>query len=188
MASVWDRTDIGGPLMFKYLTGILARRHSQWIKSSPMGNFMKAMVAIFASTILIGGVAAQSPVRAASTAAAPDASTGDAKRSSAVEKHIADMHAKLKITPAEESQWTNVAQTMRDSAVELDKAIDKREAIVDSAPALDNLNAYGDIAQAHADGVKKLAAAFSPLYASMTDDQKKLADDVFAQRAHKHKK
>jgi hypothetical protein len=77
---------------------------------------------------------------------------------------------------------------MRDSAVELDKAIDKRESIVDSAPAIDNLNAYGDIVQAHADGVKKLAAAFSPLYASMPDDQKKLADDVFAHRMHKDKK
>ncbi len=106
----------------------------------------------------------------------------------AVERHIKDMHAKLKITPAEESQWANVAQTMRDSAIELDKAIDKREAIVGSAQALDNLNSYGDIAQAHADGVKKLAAAFSPLYASMPDDQKKVADDVFAQRSHKDKK
>ncbi len=149
---------------------------------------MKIMVATLASTILIGGALIQSPVRAASTASAPDAAAGDAKRSLAVERHIKDMHAKLKITPAEETQWTAVAQTMRDSAIELDKAIDKREAIVNTAPALDNLNAYGDIAEAHADGVKKLAAAFSPLYAAMPDEQKKVADDVFAQRAHKDKK
>ena len=94
------------------------------------------------------------------------------------------MHAKLKITATEEAQWANVAQTMRDSASALDRAIEKRESIINSAPALDNLNAYGDVAQAHADGVKKLAAAFSPLYASMPDDQKKVADDVFAQRMH----
>jgi protein CpxP len=77
---------------------------------------------------------------------------------------------------------------MHDNAIELDKAIDKREAIVNSATAIDNLNAYGDVAQAHADGVKKLAATFSPLYASMSDDQKKMADDVFAHRTHKEKK
>ncbi len=148
---------------------------------------MKTVIAILASTILIGGAFTQLPARAAGTDA-PDASAGAAKRGLAVEKHIQDMHAKLKITPAEESQWTNVAQTMRESAIELDKAIGRRETIVGSAPALDNLNSYGDIAQAHADGVKKLAAAFSPLYASMPDDQKKLADDVFAQRTHKHKK
>jgi len=112
----------------------------------------------------------------------------DAKRNMEVETHIKDLHAKLKITSAEESQWTDVAQTMRDSAIEIDKAIDKREAIVNNATAIDNLNAYGDIVQAHADNVKKLAAAFAPLYASMSDDQKKVADDVFAHRAQPVKK
>ncbi len=138
---------------------------------------MKTVIAILASTILIGGAFTQLPARAAGTDA-PDASAGAAKRGLAVEKHIQDMHAKLKITPAEESQWTNVAQTMRESAIELDKAIGRRETIVGSAPALDNLNSYSKFLrryrQAHADGVKKLAAAFSPLYASMPDDQKKL--------------
>ena len=88
------------------------------------------------------------------------------------------------ITPAEETQWAAVAKTMRDSAVDTDKAIDKREALVNSASAVDNLNAYGEIAQAHADSVKRLAAVFAPLYASMSDDQKKVADAVFAHRAH----
>jgi hypothetical protein len=114
--------------------------------------------------------------------------TADAKRNAQVEKHIAALHGTLKITPAEESQWANVAQTMRGSAIELDKAIDKRAAIVDNASAVDNLKAYGEIAQAHVDSVKKLAAAFSPLYASMPDDQKKIADEVFAQRAHQRMK
>jgi hypothetical protein len=148
---------------------------------------MKPLFAVVASAIVIAGTFTHSPARAADAASATDASTGDAKHSAAVEKHIKDMHAKLQITAAEESQWTTVAQAMRDSATELDNAIDKRESMVNTAPALDNLNAYGDIAQAHADGVKKLAAAFSPLYAAMPDDQKKVADDVFAHRMHKDK-
>jgi protein CpxP len=98
------------------------------------------------------------------------------------------LHAKLKITPAAESQWAAVVQTMRDNANELDKVIDKREAIANNATAIDDLNAYGEIAQAHADGVKKLSTAFAPLYASMSDDQKKVADEVFAHRAHEGKK
>jgi hypothetical protein len=187
-ASVWDRTDLVGSLMFKWPLMILDCQGLENVKSSPLGNFMKPIIAILASTILISGAFTAAPVRSAGAASAPDASAADAKRSLAVEKHIKDMHAKLKITPAEESQWATVAQTMRDSAIELDKAIDKREGMVNSAPALDNLNAYGDIAQAHADSVKKLAAVFSPLYASMPDDQKKVADDVFAHRMHKDKK
>ena len=148
---------------------------------------MKTIVTVLASTILISGAYAQSPARSAGVASAPDASNVDAKRDMAVERRIKDLHAKLKITQVEEAQWANVVKTMHDNAIELDKAIDKREAIVNSATAIDNLNAYGDVAQAHADGVKKLAAAFSPLYASMSDDQKKMADDVFAHRTHKDK-
>jgi hypothetical protein len=48
------------------------------------------------------------------------------------------------------------------------------------------LNAYADIAQAHANGVKKLAGAFSGLYSVMSDDQKKQADEVFSHRGHDH--
>ena len=154
---------------------------------------MKTIVAVLASTFLIAGAYAQSPARSAGAPPSPDASTAammksDAKRDMKVETHIKDLHAKLKITPAEESQWAAVVQTMRDNAKELDKAIDKREAIVNNATAIDDLNAYGDIAQAHADGVKKLSTAFSPLYASMSDDQKKVADELFGHRMHEGKK
>lgn len=154
---------------------------------------MKTIVAVLASTFLISGAYAQSPARSAAAPPSPDASTpammkGDAKRDMEVERHIKDLRAKLKITPAEESQWTTVVQTMHDNANELDKAIDKRKAIANNATAIDDLNAYGDIAQAHADGVKKLSTAFSPLYASMSDDQKQVADDLFAHRAHEAKK
>jgi|SRR5580700_3247463 protein CpxP len=147
---------------------------------------MKTIIAVLTFTFLSGGALAQAPSPSAASSSAMTAA--DAKRNAQVEKHIADLHGTLKITPAEESQWANVAQTMRGSAIELDRAIDKRSAIVDNATAVDNLKAYGDIAQAHLDSVKKLAAAFSPLYASMPDDQKKVADEVFAQRAHQKMK
>ncbi len=154
---------------------------------------MKTIIAVLASTFLISGAYAQSPALSSGAPPSPNASPAammksDAKRDMKVERHIKDLHAKLKITPAEESQWATVAKTMRDSAKELDIAIDKREAIINNATAIDDLNAYGDIAQAHADAVKKLSAVFSPLYTSMSDDQKKMADEVFAQRAHEGKK
>jgi periplasmic protein CpxP/Spy len=152
---------------------------------------MKTIIAALTAAFFITGAYAQAP---SSTAMAPSsgASTAamtksDAKRDMAVENHIKDMHAQLQITPAEETQWAAVAKTMRDSAIQTDQAIDKREAVVNSANAVDNLNAYGDIAQAHADGVRKLAAAFAPLYASMSDDQKKAADALFAHRSHEGK-
>lgn len=144
---------------------------------------MKAKIAILiASTLFASSVFAQAP---ASTPAATGPSTAsmaksDSQRNSDVEKHIVDLHTKLKITTAEEPQWNAVAQTMRDNATGLDKAIDKREA---NATAVDDLNSYGEVVQAHADGIKKLASVFSSLYSSMSADQKKVADEVFVHRA-----
>jgi hypothetical protein len=105
-----------------------------------------------------------------------------------VEKHIKDLHGTLGITPAEEPQWNKVAETMRENATELDRAIDKRDASVANATAIDNLSSYGDIVQAHANGIKKLASAFSGLYSAMSDDQKKVADEVFSHRGHEGNK
>jgi protein CpxP len=153
---------------------------------------MKTITAALTSAFLITGAYAQAPssslaMAASSGASAATMAKSDAKRDLAVENHIREMHAQLQITAAEETQWAAVAKTMRDSAVATDQAIDKREAFVNSASAVDNLNAYGEIAQAHADGVKRLAAVFAPLYDSMSDDQKKAADALFAHHAHEGK-
>lgn len=149
---------------------------------------MKIIVAVLVSTFFIGDAYAQSPAPSVGAPPSPNASTpamrkSDANHDMKVDRHIRDLHAKLKITRSEETQWAAVAKAMRDGASELDKAIDKREAIIDNATAIDDLNAYGNITQAHADAVKNLSAVFSPLYSSMSADQKKVADKVFAQRA-----
>jgi protein CpxP len=152
---------------------------------------MKLIVAVLVSTFAFGGAIAQSPDSSASphANATPSAmAKSDAKRDDAVEHHIADLHAKLKITPAEESQWKEVADAMRANAKEMDMAIDKRSASLANATAVDDLNAYADIAQAHATGVKKLAKSFSGLYSIMSDDQKKEADEIFSHRNHEGKK
>jgi protein CpxP len=154
----------------------------------PTENFMKVIVAVLVSTFVFAGAGAQTPNPSASSYAANSSGSSmansDAKRDAAVEKHIKDLHATLKITPAEESQWNQVAQTMRENAKELDRAIDKRDANVGSATAIDDLNSYAEVAQAHANGVKKLASAFSGLYSNMSDDQKKEADEVFRHHSH----
>jgi hypothetical protein len=137
------------------------------------------MTLLLVSTFLIGGAAyAQTAGQADGAYPSTKASANHDK----VEMHIKDLHAQLKITPAEEGQWATVAKTMHENAHEIDRAVDKRESMMAKATAIDDLNAYGDVAQAHADAVKRLSAAFAPLYASMPDSQKKLADEVFMQR------
>jgi protein CpxP len=154
---------------------------------------MRVIAAVVASTFVFGGAVAQTSDQSASPHASIDSpasamANSDAKRDGAVDKHIKELHVTLKITPAEESLWSEVAKTMRENAKDLDRAIDKRYANVGSATAIDDLNSYADIAQAHANGVKKLASAFSALYSTMSDDQKKDADEVFSHRNHDARK
>jgi len=148
---------------------------------------MKKLALTVLATALFSGAYAQTtatPAASTATASTTAANKSDAKRDAKNEKHIKDLHAKLQITAGQESLWTPVAQTMRDNAVQIDIVVDKREATIGNATAIDDLNAYASIAQAHADSVKKLALVFAPLYAAMPDAQKKIADEAFIQRSH----
>jgi len=118
---------------------------------------------------------------AAMTTAPANAKTAAPRKANdRVEKHIKSLHDQLKITAAQEAQWEPVAQTMRDNADQIDTLVEKRNA-ARSMTALDDLNSYADFTQANSDGVKKLAAVFTPLYNNMSDEQKKNADKIFSQ-------
>ena len=96
-----------------------------------------------------------------------------------VETRIKTLHAKLGITSAQEAKWGDVAQTMRDNEAAIARLIETRHQNLQSMTAIDDLQSYAVITQEHADGMKKLVAVFQPLYADMSDEQKKKADDVF---------
>lgn len=150
---------------------------------------MRVIAAVLVSTFAFGAAVAQTPEQSASPHPMSDASgsamaNANAKRDSAVEKHIAELHLTLKITAAEEPQWNEVAEAMRSNAKDLDRAIDARDASRGSATAIDDLNSYAEIAQVHANSVKKLAGAFSVLYAQMSAEQKAAADEAFSHHGH----
>ncbi len=99
-----------------------------------------------------------------------------------IQEHINQLHQQLHITASEEPQWESVAKTMRENAQNIDRVIDKREAGVKTATAVEDLNSYADVVQAHAAAVKRLADTFSKLYSEMSDSQKKTADEIFSHR------
>ena len=96
-----------------------------------------------------------------------------------VELRIQDMYAKLKVTAAQEEQWAKVAQAMLDDAKIMDTLTQTRVDHAKDMTAVDDLKSYGELAEAHADGIKKLTPLFAALYASMSDAQKKEADTLF---------
>jgi periplasmic protein CpxP/Spy len=96
-----------------------------------------------------------------------------------VEARITDMHAKLKITQAQEDQWAKVAQVMRDNEKAVEPLIKARAENAKTMTAVDDLKSYAEITDAHADGIKKFTPVFAALYDSMSDAQKKQADALF---------
>ena len=102
------------------------------------------------------------------------------------EVRIKDMHDKLNITAAQQEQWTKVEQAMLEDAKIMDKLTQSRADHAKEMTAIDDLKSYGEIADAHAAGIKTLTPLFTTLYESMSDAQKKEADTLFRHGEHKH--
>ncbi len=103
-----------------------------------------------------------------------------------VENRIKELHAQLRITPAEEPQWNQFAEVMRDNARAMDQAFRERAQGFESMNAVQNMQSYEKLAQAHAQDLEKLVPAFQNLYGTMPDQQKQLADQVFRTNAEEH--
>ena len=68
---------------------------------------------------------------------------------------------------------------MRDNEKTIDAILKERSANISKMNAVDDLRSYETLADAHAEGLKKLVPAFEALYNSMSEEQKKNADAVF---------
>ena len=124
-------------------------------------------------------LASPSPSRAASSDPGM-AAAGKVSKTDRVEARIKELHTKLKITPEQEDLWNNVTQVMRDNAKKMEELINARSEAASTMTAIDDLKSYGEIVEAHADGIRKFIPAFEPLYANMSDAQKKAADKLFS--------
>lgn len=99
-----------------------------------------------------------------------------------VEAHIKELHAQLKITPQEDSEWNQFADVMRNNARDMQAAMQEREQQYPQMNALQNMESYQKLAETHAEHLEKLVNAFQSLYNALPDPQKKLADQAFKAR------
>jgi esterase/lipase len=137
---------------------------------------MKDTTMIMIGGVLLGGLvlATSLPVAAAGSKAKP-------VEADLVESRIKTLHTDLHITASQEAQWGPVAQMMRDNGKAME---DLRKERVDAKTlgAIGELQSYAAAIDTHADGVHKFIPVFQSLYDSMSDAQKKTADDVFHSR------
>jgi len=94
-----------------------------------------------------------------------------------VEANISELHQKLQITPAQEPQFSAVANVMRDNA-RLEASVPQRTA---NATAVDDLRVYIKYSELELAGLKKMLPPLEALYATLSPAQKKAADAIFRQ-------
>jgi len=114
---------------------------------------------------------AQAARQGGAKAAAP------APAGSEVDRQIADLKKQLKITPQQEPQFNAFAEVMRSNEQDLDKLMQQGGA--NRPPnAVEDLKQAQQLAETQAAGLKRLVPAFQSLYDSLSDQQKKTADQV----------
>ncbi len=135
--------------------------------------------AMIGASLFAGPVLAQNSPPKPMVAKPPAVAAATSSKQETVEQRITQLHKQLQITPTEEPKWQAVAQAMRDNAVAMDKLAASKQAMVGKMTAVDDLKVYQEFAQANVDGLKNVTSAFSDLYDSMPDAQKRVADTAF---------
>ena len=103
-----------------------------------------------------------------------------------IDGRIAFLKAELKITPAQETEWQQVAGAMRENAKTLDQTITTARQNRTTIDAVQRLESREQFAKVRADNDARLLAAFKPLYASLSPEQQQMANQLVAAHHHRH--
>lgn len=124
------------------------------------------------------------PPAGAQTGAGPQPVQAQAAQAPAVprvERQIASLQRRLRITPAQQPQWDAFTGAMRENARQQEAAGAARASRPLTLAAPDDLRAHASAAQAQADAMARLVPVFDALYAALSPDQRAAADQVFQQ-------
>jgi hypothetical protein len=98
--------------------------------------------------------------------------------SSNVEGRIASLRTELKITDAQAPQWNRFADALRATSKSMNGMFEQIMQTGAAATVPARLDRQETMLTAHLDGLKTLKAALEPLYASLSGEQKKVADGL----------
>ena len=93
-----------------------------------------------------------------------------------IEAQISEMKKRLNITPQQQPQFDAFAQAMRQNAQTMEPLMQQQQST--SHSAVEDLKAAAKFAEAEADSLKRLVPPLEALYGALTDQQKKVADQV----------
>lgn len=116
--------------------------------------------------------AAPQPGAAQSQAQAPAAGES-------VEAHLAELKTQLNITAAQQPKFDEFAKVIKQNATTMDAALQKAQQSAQQS-AVEGLRAAASLTQTEADNLKRLVPALEALYATLSAEQKRTADELFS--------
>ncbi len=134
------------------------------------------------AVVLAAGLATTAPVFAqtATPGASPDTQSQRARPlpGERIEARLAYAKTALKITPAQETQWNALANVLRRHAATMDQQVTQRRAANRDQPAsaIERLTRRQTLMSEAAARMGEVLEAAKPLYAVLSDEQKKEAD------------
>jgi hypothetical protein len=138
------------------------------------------------AVVLAAGIAA-APLAFGQPAAPAASETTQSQRarplpSERIEARLAYAKAALKITPAQEARWNALADVLRRQATAMDQQVTRRRTENRDQPvsAIERLTRRQTMMAEAASRLNEVLDAAKPLYATLTDDQKKEADALLS--------
>src|SRR5690348_6773887 len=95
-----------------------------------------------------------------------------------VEAHLAQLKTQLNITAAQQPKFDAFAKVIKQNAETMDAAMQKAQQSTQQS-AVEGLRAAANLTQTEADNLKRLVPALEALYASLSPEQKRTADEMF---------
>lgn len=139
--------------------------------------FIQSAARVLAAATLVGSLVLAGPFAFAAPATTEPAMA--TAKADPVEAHIKELHNKLHITAAQQTQWDSLVQVMRDNAKAMTDLQKQRGQDASAMTAVDAIKSYQAVIAAHEAGMAKFVPAFQALYDSMSSAQKETADSMF---------
>lgn len=139
-------------------------------------------VSALAVTVMLGGLSLAHPAYAVDDTVGVNQTQSDVKVNKGlqhVNERIGELHEKLGVTANQETKWKPVASIIRENEATIHRLVEARNN-KENMNAVQDLKSYEKIAAAHEQGLKKLVPAFEKFYNSLSEDQKKTADNMFS--------
>ncbi len=140
-------------------------------------------VALIVGVAFADGTLAPTLTQEANRGSAPDGQTAPGPALDQTAARIKYLHDRLRVTAEQEPLWQVVAQAIRDSEEGLAPLRRDQFRASTNGSALDLLHADAALGDAQLSSLKNIIAAFDPLYGSLSDSQKKIADAVLREGA-----